>query len=310
MFAILQQLNLIPYYQILPVAKSFIPFSTYSPFRIVSQPTSVLGWGGAIFWAMAPMLAILFHGKVKYIAARIMYQHIYTLLPRPTGDSMFSGLSIEPSAEYDTPDQHNDDRSTTQDEQTLRALEGLPSLEQMEPRSRPNDRESDSGHDEDGDIPHATLISFDVEAAEAVESPLGTHGTLGTWSAELRSANEPKESNETKYRITGLTLLPAIMATEGLREIVAGIIVMPFEAFMVRVLGRAIRASSGSSAKDMYPSLWIFPLGLGTTGAGNIAAVLMLQLTITGVVWAGFTVGSQRWTTWKYTEPEEKEKEV
>ncbi|CAG8956154.1 hypothetical protein HYFRA_00012071, partial [Hymenoscyphus fraxineus] len=309
MFGILQQLNLIPYSQILPAPTSFIPFSTYSPLRITAfaWPASIFGWRGAVVASMAPLLATLVHGKLKYIAARLTYQHIYTLLPRPTGDSMFAGLSIEPSAEYDTPDQPTRDRSTSQDEQTLRALEGLSSVEQREPRSRTNDRDSDSGHDEDGEIPHATLISFDVEAAEAVESPLGT---IGTWSAELRSANEPRESNDTKYRITGLTLLPAIMATEGLREIVAGIIVMPFEAFMVRVLGHAIRASAGSSTKDMYPSLFTFPLGLGMTGAGNIAAVLMLQLSVTGVVWAGFTVGSQRWTTRRNAELEAKERDV
>jgi hypothetical protein len=228
------------------------------------------------------MLIILAHGKFKYVVARIMYRPIYRILPRPWGDSMFSGLAIAaPSMEYDTPDRPTDDRSRyrSADEPTLRALEGLPALERTETRVRQNEQDQDSSDDEEEELTQATLISFDVEATDVVES------SLGTWSAELRSANEPKPSQGLKYRVTGLTMLPPIMATEGLREIAAGIIVMPLEALMVRVIGRAYRASAGLEMEDMF--VW------GVPSMGNLLAALAVQLVVTGVIWSGFTAGTQ-----------------
>ncbi|KAF4633624.1 hypothetical protein G7Y89_g4486 [Cudoniella acicularis] len=299
MFAILQQLGLIPSSRLLPTLRSFIPFSYASPLQIPSipfRPTSLVPWTSVLLRSATPMLMILLHGKVKFLASRILYRHIYTLLPRPTGESMFSGMQdASPIAEFDTPDRGMEERThhRAEDEPTLRALEGLPALERTETRSRQIERDSDSSVADDGEVTHATLISFDVEATEAVESPLGA---LGTWSAELRSANEPKQSDEPRYRVTGLTVLPPIMATEGLREIIAGIIVMPVEAAMVRVIGHACRASSGSGMGDIYP-VTSGLAGFGLTGVDNIIAVLLLQLGLTGVVWAGFTVGTQWWAS-------------
>jgi hypothetical protein len=229
-----------------------------------------------------PMLIILAHGKFKYMVARIMYRPIYRILPRPMGDSMFSGLNIAaPSMEYDTPDRPRDEigRYRSEDEQTLRALEGLPALDRTDTQARLIDRDRDSSDDEEEELTQATLISFDVEATDVVES------SLGTWSAELRSANEPKPSQGLKYRVTGLTMLPPIMATECLREIVVGIIVMPLEALMVRVIGRTYRASAGLDMEDMF--IW------GLPSVGNLLTVLTAQLAITGVIWAGFTAGTQ-----------------
>jgi hypothetical protein len=288
MFAILQQLNLIPSSKLLPGLRSFIPFSQTSPLQFPPTPSlnvsSLVSWGLSILQTAAPMLIILAHGKVKYMVARIMYRPIYKTLPRPSGDSMFSGINISaPVLEYDTPDQNANERSRyrSEDEPTLRALEGLPALDRQDTRPHPNERDQDSSEDEEEEMTHAALISFDVEATDVVES------SLGTWSAELRSANEPKPSLDVKYRVTGLTMLPPIMATEGLREIVSGIIVMPLEALMVRVIGRAYRGSAGLGTEDMYR--W------GVPSVGNLCSALTVQLAITGVIWAGFTVGTQWW---------------
>ena len=203
---------------------------------------------------------------------------------------MFSGLSISaPTMEYDTPDRVEQRSSQRSDEHTLRALEGRPAFE------RPN---RDDSSDEEDEIAQATLISFDVEATEAVEN------SRGTWSAELRSANDPKPSDGIMYRVTGLTMLPPIMATEGLREIVAGILVMPLEAVMVRVIGRAYRASAGLGMDDIYL------VGPGIYGFANLFAVLTMQLAITGVAWAGFTIGTQRWAARRRTILAEKSPEA
>jgi hypothetical protein len=285
----------------MPTARSFIPFSAHSPLQAPPFPLSIRP-GSLAFWVLIaaktaiPLLVISGHGWIKHIVARNLCQPIDLHLPRPVGESIFAGMSIAPSAEFDTPDRNQDGGGATQDEPTLRALEGLPVPERME-TTRPNERESDSGPEDDRE-PAATLISLEVDATE-IDTPPGPHGS---WSAELRAANEPKQSNETRYRVTGLTLLPAIMATEGLREVLAGIIVMPVEAFVVRVIGRAYRHSAGVPATDMYPlSSTIRSLGL--RGVGNIASVLVLQLGVTGLVWIGFTVVSQRLLSRKKEQP-------
>lgn len=201
---------------------------------------------------------------------------------------MFSGLPVEaPHLEYDTPDRNaNETRPYNgEDEQTLRALEGLPALHPSDTtyhNGRERDRAS-SDDDEDDEVTHATLISFDVEATEAVEN------SLGTWSAELRSANEPKSSKVAEYRVTGMTMLPPILATEGLREIVVGILLTPIEALMVRMIGKAYRVSAGTDVFDIYPVRprdFVF---------GHLTLAFGLQLVVTGIVWAGFTTVTQWW---------------
>jgi hypothetical protein len=156
--------------------------------------------------------------------------------------------------------------------------------------------EQDSSDEEDGETAHATLISFDVEATESMDN------SLGPWSAELRSANEPKPSKEVRYRVTGLTLVPTILATEGLREVVVGVLVMPLEAVMVRVIARAYRQSAGLGVSDIYQ------LGEHVPAFENLFSAFALQLAMTGVVWAGFTYGSQWWAARKYPQVEEKKK--
>ncbi|KAK0109405.1 hypothetical protein ONS95_002103 [Cadophora gregata] len=278
LFAILQQLNLLPAWPWFPSLKSFIPFSSSSPLTMPPLPSlttpSILSWGRALATTLAPMLVILLHGKIKYAASSIIYRPIYKALPRPIGDSMFAGLNMSaPTMEYDTPDRPDERQGNRSDEPTLRALEGMPAMTSVH---------GDDSDDEE-EPAHATLISFDVEATEPVEN------ATGTWSAELRSANEPKPTEEVKYRVTGLTMLPPIMATEGLREIVAGIIVMPLEAVMVRIIGRAYRASAGLPMVDLYP------VGFTVRGFQNILSALTIQLVVTGIAWAGFTIGTQWW---------------
>lgn len=217
---------------------------------------------------------------------------------------MFAGLHISPpTLEYDTPDLPLPNRRPSyraEDAPTLRALEGPPNPGLVETSSRPAERDSDSSAD-DGDIAQTTLISFDVTDSRDQEQSLD--GGQGHWSAELRSANDEPLSNEPRYRVTGLTMLPTIMATEGLREIAAGILVMPIEALMVRSIGRLYRTRTGSGVGDMYPlaspirlSDWTIGWTISPTRLTALRSIcwsLVLQLAITGTVWAGFTVVSQ-----------------
>jgi hypothetical protein len=295
MFAILQQLHFISGSRMLPSFTSFIPFTAASPLQLPPPPSfnaeSMLSWGSAMFRSAAPFLMILAHGKIKFFIARILYRPIYKTLPRPIGDSIFSGLSGHaPLMEYDTPDvTAEEERSRRgEDTPTLRALEGLPALDREgreETRMRqstpdPGDESSEDGNDE---MHQATLISFDVEATEAVEN------SMGTWSAELRSANEPVPLESINYRTTGLTMLPVILAAEGLREILAGLLVLPLEAVMVGAIARAYRQDAGLGVADLY-SIGALK---GFLGRRSLVGVFTLQVILTGAIWAGFTVTSQ-----------------
>lgn len=299
----LQQLRLIPASQKLPSFRSFIPFSSTSPLQLPPLPSlnppSLLSWSAALAQALTPFLIIFTHGKTKFFVARLLYGPIYRSLPRPVGESMFAGMSFSsPSGEYDSPDrERNTSTPRTEDEPTLRALEGLPPAapEAGDPQVRIADIETDSIFDEDGEITHTTLISFDVEATESMET------SLGTWSAELRSANEPKPIQGTQYRITGLTMLSPILAAEGLREILASMVVLPLEAAMVRVVARSYRGTLRVSASDFYA------FSDGIHGLGNLFAAFAMQLVVTGAVWTGMTVATQwlirrrreKWDMWK-----------
>ena len=223
---------------------------------------------------------------------------------------MFSGNpEAAPAVEYDAPDRIDEAgnievtpniHARAEDSPTLRALEGRAATDPQEEPQRVRretvfEMEQDSSDEEDAEMAHATLISFDVEATESMDN------SRGTWSAELRSANESKQSKEVKYRVTGLTLLPTILATEGLREVIAGVLVMPLEAVMVRIIARAYRGSAGLSVSDLYQLRDPVP------AFENLFSAFALQLAVTGVVWAGFTVGSQWWGTRKYSKVENKE---
>lgn len=306
MFAILQQLHLISGSRMLPSLKSFIPFTAASPLQLPPPPSfnagSMISWGSALGLAATPFLAILAHGKLKFFIARLLYRPIYKSLPRPVGDSIFSGLAgPAPLMEFDTPDTVVEERPRRgEDTPTLRALEGLPALdrdgrEEVHRRTSifdPRDDSSDDGNDE---MQQATLISFDVEATETVEN------SRGTWSAELRNANELAPLERTKYHTTGLTMLPVILAAEGLREIIAGILVIPLEAVMVRVVARAYRQDAGLGLADMYRIGTVkWSLARGLFGA------FALQVVLTGAIWAGFTLTARGLVNEK-TDGEDKE---
>ncbi|KUJ07670.1 uncharacterized protein LY89DRAFT_659889 [Mollisia scopiformis] len=279
MFATLQQLNLIPISRILPSLKSFVPFSSESPLQLPPDPIFSRSWSLKLLWSATPFLVMVGYDRIRKYVAHSTYRPIYKSLPRPTGDVMVQEQDSYPSETYDGSVGATERERTDYDEPTLRALEGLPALERTEPRQ---ERE-DSSEDEEDELAHATLISFDVEPTEGAES------TAGPWSAELRSANEPKLSDGVKYRVTGLTMLPAIMATEALRDIVTGVLVMPFEAIMVRVLAKAYRESAGLGIGDLCAvGSYISPLG-------NLVSVVGMQVVVTGIIWTGFTVGTQVW---------------
>ncbi|PQE17835.1 hypothetical protein CJF32_00010982 [Rutstroemia sp. NJR-2017a WRK4] len=276
--------------RIVPPLGFFIPFSKTSPFRPTPFPSanfgSILSWVVSIGRSALPMLMVAFHGKFKAILSFLLYRPIYKSLPRPKGESMFSGMNITaPFMEYDTPDAVEETTSVrSEDEQTLRALEGLPALERTEARPRRETVDSfGSNEDDDADLAQPTLISFDVDdtAATVVEP------SYGSWSAELRSANEPPSSSGTKYRITGLTMLPIILAAEGLKDLCAAVVAMPIEQAMLRLIVRAYGGTSTGGLNDIYNVGFAMPSGT------TLFAAYAFQLVASGAIWAGFTLATE-----------------
>lgn len=276
MFALLKQVDLIPASRHLPSMNSFIPFSNDSPLVFPHRPSlgmrSLAGWGGALFYTASPMLIILFHKKFRLSVSRLLYRPIYKRLPQPQGASMFAGLELSPSAmEYDTTDRPATQETTAirEDLETLRALEGRPptdddllQVEQREIQVSTEIAPSESSDEGEWTGPQ-TAFSLDVEAN------LNTSTSGGMWSAELRSASDPKDTT-TKYRVTGLTMLPTILAAEGLREIVVSILLVPVEAYMIRVIGQSYLLSAGASTSKLYFATdlkSLIPLGGNLFGA-------------------------------------------
>lgn len=284
MYAMLYQFDLVKSNRFLPPLMSLIPFSKTSPLQAPPSPSanivSILSWALALVRSTTPIVAVLFHGKIKYIVSRLLYRPIYKSLPRPKGESMFAGLGVEvPILEFDTPDYPDEDGPVRGgEEDTLRALEGLPALERTEPRSRRHTNASMSVEDDEDARP--TLISFDVDSTSTPAEPTLR---LGTWSAELRSANDLGESKDIKYRKTGLTMLPTILAAEGFRELAASILMTPLEAVMLRFIGRSFGKRVGISLMDFYE------IGFQMPSLKHLVCSWAFQFIATGIVWAGFT---------------------
>jgi hypothetical protein len=316
MLAILQQLNMWPSDRLLPSLRSLIPFSAYSPLRLPPLPSSLsaaalLSWVTTLFLNVAPLGLVLAHSAAASTLSSIIYAPIYRSLPRPVNqsDGLFTGM-VDPSdypersteIDYDAPDSENhyssgiaDGESTTPHTSTAPS-QHTPTLQALEGR-HPN--RDDSSDDDDHEMSQQTLITFDVEATEMTEA------TMGTWSAELRSANEPPPK-ETIYRVTALTMLPPLLAAEGLSAVLAGIALLPLEALMVRTVARGYRRSAGLGTGDLFAGT-VIPL----QAMINIFAVHAVELAFTGAIWAAFTIGSQamagKYLIWNSADEAEKE---
>jgi len=150
-----------------------------------------------------------------------------------------------------------EERPASQHDQTLRMLEGLPAEEE----------------NEDDEIVHATLVSFDVEASEM-------ETTGNTYSAELRNMNA--EPEPTAFRTNFLTTLPPIFSTEIFAKVIGGIALVPFEMIMVRIVAAGFTKRAGIKM-DVWemPGSWRW--------ARNILVTHAVDLVVGGAIWMGIS---------------------
>lgn len=219
---------------------------------------------------------------------------------------MFSGLGVNPpTMEFDTPDaEMRSSRGTprAEDALTLRTLEGRSAVgtpDRTGNETNQEDHEASEGEDE-AEVNHATLVSFDVEATESVDA------ANGSWSAELRSANDSRQPKIAKYRVSGITLLPTIMATEGIKELASSVIALPLEYVMVRVRSSQLfcprsyaESCPPQAIARAYGRKGVLALSLSDFSQRNapVLSAFAIQFICTGVVWAGFTAA----VYWKAT---------
>lgn len=326
LFVVLQRTGLVSSSYWLPGLAFFIPFSSEqslipppAPLSELS-PRGVLQWlGGAAFNAIpfASWTALRYVQAVftKYVAERIYWNLIPTPAtrrtrraspPRPPPSPPPESLPTQterPSLPAVVQHQQAAEaveglgRTISHDEATMRALEGRippPPLPENQPpvgavrrrstvSSRGDEYVSD---DEETEIVSATLISFDVEATESTDTP------PGVWSAELRpnvtgdSRVMPKE--DPVYAENLLTTLPAVLAAELFAGAAVTLLLVPVEAFGLRLFARTFRALRGLPVFDMHG---LNPLsGLSWTAVGNLLGVTMMGVLVASEGWS-VTIG-------------------
>lgn len=296
MFAILLQLNIWQSNRLLPSLRSLFPFSPYSPLQMPPLPVSLSpaalwSWATTLVSNVAPLALVLAHSMASSIVSSYIYAPVYKSLPRPVNQmaAIFQEVqeeleNLEDRVSQPPPDAPHPDPSSPPDfEPATPRPSAAPSqhtatLQALEGRSTIQD---DSSDDEDHEISQQTLITFDVEATEMTEA------TIGTWSAELRSANEPAP-RETTYQITALTMLPPLLAAESFSSVLSGLMLIPLEAIMVRTVASAYRRSAGLGTADMFAG-WVIPW----RAVPNIIAVHAVEFAFSTAIWAAFTVVSQ-----------------
>ncbi|TAQ84379.1 hypothetical protein B7494_g7296 [Chlorociboria aeruginascens] len=230
MFSILQQLHLIPASQYFPSWRFLVPFLPGSPISPVPIPSlnfeSILACGPVLLQSVAPLFLIHLHHIAYNVLESILYDLIFVTLPQPnpTVQSLPKLLGL---LAHDSSDLSYTQR---EDEPSYR---GPAQLATSEPPGTPDlspDLHESSEDEDEGEINRASMVSFEV--IPGVQLPDISSG--GAWSAELRNANEPVVSNVPKYRITAMTMLPTVLATEIIKAFVSAVLLVPLEAVMIR----------------------------------------------------------------------------
>lgn len=258
----------------------------------------MLRFTGRFLTGLAPLSMVYFYGEVKGFVSDQCNRQIYRLLPHPDGGGMFAGIE---SAAHDTTINHAAGTAPTAPQETENfesandaiATETVPRSDanrdasQSSNRRASSDAESDDAQDHQGrDRAGETIFSFEYEVTDTLIS------SNTPYSATLRPQQSAKSKNDDPdllFRVTGLTMMPTILAFEMSREVVAGLICLPLETLMVRSLATAYRHSAGLGTKDLFPALPLKNLWLSKAVLSKVLIILGMQFVVSGVIWAAYT---------------------
>ncbi|AEO62683.1 uncharacterized protein THITE_2041768 [Thermothielavioides terrestris NRRL 8126] len=218
---VLEQLarsRIIPFSEILPNWRFFVPGTSISPIPLPPlpsslRPRSLLQWLGAFALGAAPFAGFYLYTKFYSFLIRTLRYKIHRLLPRPHNAtkrrSFRDGASLPPGTDAIPIEIRTSEPIQTPDPPTNEPSPGGPSRRQSTPSLRGNgpsgaaQQDDFASDDEEAEIISATLISFDVEASDPTPDPTNhspataaANGdaatantntpTPGVWSAELR----------------------------------------------------------------------------------------------------------------------------
>lgn len=302
-----QRLGLISSTQWFPTLQYFIPFTANSPIQAPPpiedfSPGSILQWLSSLFISTTPFLVWVMAQRMIRDWKPQIWARISKHLPNTASGKKIPRLPSHPTNEQSHPEESGANErasSRTQDQiddtSPSQAIDGrlTDDAGPIEAVRRPSifsARGDDGGSDdEDNEGISRTLISFDVEATESSDAP------VGLWSAELRPSlgNDPRQvaGQQPVYIDTALTQLPAAIASHIFTDAVSAILTAPYEAMALRLVARTLRIQRGLPFSDIY-NISLFS-GLSWTFAINLVGVELLHLILSGEVWAAFTTISQ-----------------
>jgi hypothetical protein len=314
LFLTMQRLNLIPSSQWLPGISFFIPFSETSPFSAPPPLTSfsagnITEWLGKLAVNVAPYVAFYLCGRVWNAVHMWTWPHILRRLPKPSvrsGPLLGHSLTLQAQRTWqpvpESPTLGAADREIRHtsnpdaDIPTLMALDGQPPpdaipVEAIRRQSTFSSRggEEYGTDEEDADMVNPTLISFDVDTSDSNEPP------PGVWSAELRPSTggdgRAHIREDPIYIVNPLTKLPSILGADILTNFLAYHACAPFDALVIRAVGRAFAQKKGLPFHHMFEVDLFSSISLRSVS--HIVGIEMLRLLISGEVWAVITVISQ-----------------
>ncbi|KAK4203890.1 hypothetical protein QBC40DRAFT_274106 [Triangularia verruculosa] len=284
-----QRFGIIPVTDLLPNWSFFIPGSSISPMVIPPLPTSlcpvgILKWIGGTALGLAPLggffaYMLIYNHVAKWFRLKIISRLPLPSNSRPRRKALQDITPVQPAITLELPppvDQQSPIASSPpgppplptasapqQSQHPVRSSGTPPRRQSITTTTTPGTGiplVSDDYTSEEEDIEvSATLISFDVEAADSTPNggnatetanptSLGTN-TPGIWSAELRpnpsDSNRASQSRERTFRDNKLRRLPAALATDVFAIGPSRLIMSPFAALCWTAMIRPYLARAG-----------------------------------------------------------------
>ncbi|KAK0668922.1 hypothetical protein QBC41DRAFT_251042 [Cercophora samala] len=327
-----QRFGIIPATELLPNWKFFIPGSSISPIVVPPLPTSlcpvgILKWIGGTILGLAPLggffaYMLIYNHVAKFFRMKIICNLPLPSNPRPPKRKALQDITpVAPSFTLEIPppvDQH----PIVAGSSPIPPPTTAPPQQQRQPVTRdseiPPRRQSittttttpgagiplvtdDYASEEEELEVSATLISFDVEAADSSNAPNGTSHNAnaadtinstnpGMWSAELRpnpsdNNRAAQASRERTFRDNKLRRLPAALATDVFAIGPSRLIMSPFAALcwtaMIRpYLARAGRMEELAGVNEV--GLWG---AFSWEGVWSLVGMELVLFNLMGSVW-------------------------
>ncbi|PNY26915.1 Uncharacterized protein TCAP_03159 [Tolypocladium capitatum] len=315
LYAALQRLGLTPSRLLLPSPKFFVPFTDESPMPPLTAPEdftlpSLLRWIGGVFVSTTPFLVWVMAQRTVHDMTPRIWTQVFKRLPNTLSHAIPPPPLLPPpppppppptiphplndnygSYQENFPEGHNQHGTNAPPLQDAdhHTISQPGSVDAIRRSSIYSTRGDDYASDDENEGVSATLISFDVEATESTDAP------PGLWSAELRPSLAPESrSNAAQppvYANTLLTQLPALFGSYILTDAITRILVVPYEASALRLVGRTLLLRRGRSCQGIYSVNLLS--GISWTSAVNFFGTELLHLVLCVEVWAVFTSISQ-----------------